>query len=279
MKLEWIQNIILIIPVIISILTFFLVISIVQNYHPRAAIYKVFIKVNHTLQEKRSGIFNYERINDFLVANGAKLYWGNWIDPVKYEALRIAVASLFFLVGIKIHFIMALVFWLVGFMVPKIMLNYRNQQENNKMVKDLQLLYDALQVQIKSGVHISAALMEAYRNIRKGRLRTALEELSGELYVKNSLEEALNNFNRKFNSVFIDSLCLILHQAKESGLAVELLRDMAVQIEDMSSALQLKRKEQLNRITTMCMLGVLAAVLAVVIYACAMTMYRSVSGF
>ena len=48
-----------------------------------------------------------------------------------------------------------------------------------------------------------------------------------------------------------------------------------MQIDDMRSALQLKRKEQLNRITTFCLMGIMAAILGIVIYACVMTMFHS----
>ena len=56
---------------------------------------------------------------------------------------------------------------------------------------------------------------------------------------------------------------------------MELLRDMTIQIEDMRTVLQLKKKEQLNRITTFCLLGIMAAVLGVVIYATVVTMFQT----
>ena len=271
------KNIIIILPVIIALLVFALVISIARSYHPGKVVYRTYIKINNTLKEKKTGFFDYEKTNDFLTANGAVFHYGRWIEPVKYLVLQICLAAVLFILGMRFHFLMAIIFFVAGFALPGMLLIYLNKADNQKMMKDIQLLYDSLQVQIKSGVYVSDALSESYRNIEKGRLRTALEELAGELYMKNSIAECVSHFNKKFNSPFIDSLCVILNQAQESGQAADLLKDMAAQIDDMRSALQMKRKEQLNRVTTFCLMGIMASILGVVVYACMMTMFHSAS--
>ncbi len=269
------QTAISILPAFAAVLAFALVVSTIRSYHPERAVYKTYIKINHTLREKKTGFFDYEQTQDFLTAYGARFHFGWWAEPVRYLALRIVTAAALFVLGIRINFFIAVLLFATGFALPGMLVRYLNRVDNQKMMRDIQLLYDALQVQIKSGVYVADALAESYRNIQKGRLRTALEELSAELYMKNSVGEGISHFNQKFNSPFIDSLCLILNQAQESGQAVDLLRDMSVQIDDMRSALQLKKKEQLNRITTFCLMGIMAAILGIVIYACVMTMFHS----
>lgn len=273
------QTMINIMPYVIALLSFCLVMKAGLTYSPGRAVYKTYIRINNTLKEKKSGLFDYEEIKAFLQANGAAGHYGRWVDPIRYLALEICAAAFLFLVGIRIHFLASIGMCILGFLLPGMLLRYMNAEDNKKMIKDLQLLYDALQIQIRSGVHVTHAISESYRSISKGRLRTALRELSTELYMKCAFEECVSNFNKKFNSVFIDSLCLILIQAQETGKAVDLLRDMTAQIEDMRSVLQLKKKEQLNRITTFCLLGIMSSMLGVVIYAAVTTMFHTANNF
>ena len=55
------------------------------------------------------------------------------------------------------------------------------------------------------------------------------------------MEEALERFQGQFNNRYIDSLCITVMQAMESGQAVELLTDIADQIRDMELTLQGRR--------------------------------------
>ena len=74
-------------------------------------------------------------------------------------------------------------------------------------------------------------------------------------------------------------MCIILLQARESGQAMELLRDISQQITDMQASLQLKKKEKLNRITTFCLMGIMGAMIGVALYAAITQMYASVGSF
>lgn len=74
-------------------------------------------------------------------------------------------------------------------------------------------------------------------------------------------------------------MCVILLQARESGQAMDLLRDISKQITDMQAALQLKKKEKLNQLTTFCLLGIMAAMIGLALYAFAGQMYSAVGSF
>lgn len=277
MSIEQIQIVIMCMPLIITVLFFLFVLVITRNYNPGKAIVRTYERVNNHLRENRNGFFNYDHINQFLTSNGAASHYGRWIDPVKYFILRLVAAATVFLVIIRFHWFLAAVGAIIGFKLPEILLIYLNKQDNNKMMIQIQTIYNALSVQIKAGVYVSDALMECYRSLPDGRLRKALEELSGELFLKNSFEEAIQSFNNKFSNSFIDSLCIILRQAQESGQAVELLRDMSEQIKDMQSALLLKKKEALDRSNTICILGVLTAAMIVILYAVVSSMFTTAS--
>ena len=120
------------------------------------------------------------------------------------------------------------------------------------------------------------ALSESYQSFPAGRLRNALSEFSTTIYFNGSFDKSLEELNGKFDNGFIDSLCIILLQARESGQAMELLRDISQQITDMQASLQLKKKEKLNRITTFCLMGIMGAMIGVALYAAITQMYASI---
>ena len=117
--------------------------------------------------------------------------------------------------------------------VPELLLLYLNRQDNRKMMPDLQLIYQALEVQTCAGVYVTDALTECCQSVRTQRLQQALMELSGDLVIQSDLVTALSDFQQKFDNRQIDALCITLIQAGESGQAVDLLKDMGEQLKDM----------------------------------------------
>ena len=110
-------------------------------------------------------------------------------------------------------------------------------------------------------------------------LKQALLELAGDLVMRAELEEQLVKFQGKFDNRYIDSLCMILLQAMESGQSVDLLGDLSEQIKDMEAAVLGQKKEALDRSVTFYQLGILVAVMGLVLYACVTQMFTAVTGF
>ena len=94
-----------------------------------------------------------------------------------------------------------------------------------------------------------------------------------------NFEEALARFQGKFDNRYLDSLCLILLQATQSGQSVDLLSDLSEQIKDMEAALLSQKKEALDRSVTFYQLGILVAIMGVVLYACVTQMFAAANGF
>lgn len=270
-------TVIKIMPAVISLLTFWTAVLIVWVFHPGKVIVRTYERVNHQLKEVRRGIFHYDRTNHFLTTHGAVFHYGSWINPLKYMILRALSGMACFLIGSRVNAFAAIVLMVLGFQLPSILLIRMNQKDNTKMMPQLQSLYNTLQEQMKAGVYVTDALAECYRGIEKGRLRAALEALSGELLLRKSFPEAMAHFNESFNNSTIDALCVILVQAQESGQSVELLGDMAEQLKDMQAAALIKKKEKLNRIETFCIVGILSVVIGIIMYACITTMFQSIS--
>ena len=89
----------------------------------------------------------------------------------------------------------------------------------------------------------------------------------------------MDRFQQKFDNRYVDSLCITLLQALESGQALELLSDIGEQIKDMEAGVLERKKNALDRSITFYQLGVLAVVLGLALYACVVYMFGAAAGF
>ena len=154
-----------------------------------------------------------------------------------------------------------------------------NRQDNEKLLPELKLVYHALEIQIRAGVYVTDALAECYGSVRVKRLRQALLDLAGDIVLKADIYDALDAFQKKFDNRYIDSLCITILQALESGQALELLRDIGEQIRDMEETMLERKKTALDRKLTFYQLGVLTVVMGIALYACVSYMFGAASGF
>lgn len=221
------------------------------------------------------GVFDYERWENYLRIHGASYYYGTWINPVTYMALCIILGLVGLMVGCSSGVLIGIICAMIGVFLPGILLQYLDKRDNERMMAELDLVYSALSIQIRAGVYITDALAECYGSVNHERLRDALQNLSGDIVMKADLDQALEKFQGAFRNRYIDSLCITILQATESGQAVELLGDIAEQIKDMEITLQHKKKEQLNRSATFYQLGIFALILVLVLYACVAHMFST----
>lgn len=242
---------------------------------PKKLMLQAYETVCMQARKKRKGFFEYERLERYLCANGAAYHYGKWINPVSYLAVCVVSAFVIFAIGCMWGMFIGLAAGLAGFFLPGLLLEYMNRRDNEKMLKELDLIYSALSIQIRAGVYITDALAECYGSVSQLRLREALQNLSGDIVMKADLDSALERFQGQFNNRYIDSLCITILQAMESGQAVELLGDIAEQIKDMELILQHKKKEKLNRSVTFYQLGIFALILVLVLYACVVYLFSA----
>lgn len=214
-----------------------------------------------------------------LRKNGAKFHYGKKITPVKYLLMRLFLSLGAVLTLGTIGWGYALLAAMGLYYVPELLLLYLNRQDNRKMMPDLQLIYQALEVQTCAGVYVTDALTEYCQSVRTQRLQQALMELSGDLVIQSDLVTALSDFQQKFDNRQIDALCITLIQAGESGQAVDLLKDMGEQLKDMELTVLQQQKSALDRSITFYQLGMLGAVLGIILYACVGYMFRAVVQF
>ncbi len=226
-------------------------------------------------RRKKGRIWDYEKWEEFLRTNGAAYHFGRWMNPVSYLTLCLGLAGAGFIIGLSQGVLPGIAAAVPAACLPGILLERMNRRDNEAMLTELNLLYNALAIQIRAGVYVTDALAEVYGSVKQIRLRDGLQALSGDIVMKADLGEALERFQGRFNNRYIDSLCITVMQAMESGQAVELLGDIADQIRDMELTLQSRKKERLDRSVTFYQLGIFAAIIAVVMYACVEHMFRN----
>lgn len=199
--------------------------GIAAAYHPGRLLLQTYEEFARHIKERKGILLDYQKIQGFLCQNGASFHYGSWIEPIRYMALRLVTAGLCLLAGSSQGIGWGCGAMLVGFWLPGMMLTYLNSRDNERMLPELKLVYHALAIQMKAGVYVTDALAECYGSVQEPRLREALLELSGDIVMKADIEESLERFRGKFNNQYVDSLCITILQALESGQAVELLKD------------------------------------------------------
>ncbi len=235
---------------------------------PRKLILRKYEEFSGLLQEKSRNTAWYHRMEETLRRNGAAFHYGNGVSPLVFLAAQVIAAALGVAAGCGISLGMAACTGVVLFLLPGLLLHYLNQKDNEKMLPEIQLVYQTISMQIQAGVYVTDALAECYGSVQDARLRQAFLKLAGDIVMKGDVLQALEDFQGQFDNRYIDSLCITMLQALESGQAVELLNDIGEQLKDMEAAILEKRKGSLDRSITFYQLGILAAVLGVALYAC-----------
>lgn len=210
----------------------------------------------------------YQRQERWLKRNGAEFHYGSLAAPIPFLAVKICLALAGFAAGLTFSVGYGCLGALVFYLVPGILLEYLNKRDNAKMLPEIKMVYHNLAMQIRAGIYITDALAECYSGLQERRLYQGFLDLAGEIAMKADIFQALELFQAKFDNRYIDSLCITILQALESGQAVELLNDIGGQIRDMEVGLLEKKKSSLDRSLTFYQLGILAAILGIALYAC-----------
>lgn len=266
-------------PPCVGLLVFVLVKILSGSYHPERKLLATYQELTGLLRENRRENSWYQRKEKWIIRNGGAFHYGKRIDPVRMLAVQLVLAAFGMRVLAGMSWELGVIGGLILYFSPMGILLYLNHQDNQKLLPELKLVYHAMEIQIKAGVYVTDALAECYGNVREQRLHTALLELAGDIVMRADIYDAVNSFQAKFDNRYVDSLCIIVLQALESGQAVELLGDLGEQIKDMEEVVLNHKKAKLDRSITFYQLTILAVVLGIALYACITHMLRAAEGF
>lgn len=266
-------------PVCAAVLMFALVHVLNGAYHPQHRLLTTYQELSGLLREKGGSSGWYQRKAKWLARNGGTFHYGKSMTPARFLAIRLVLGALGMTALGTVSWEYGLAACVVLFFLPAALLLYLNSKDNERLLPELKLIYHALEIQIRAGVYVTDALAECYGSVQERRLRNALLELAGDIVMKADIYDALDKFQGKFDNRYVDSLCVTVLQALESGQAVELLADIGEQIKDMEETVLERKKGALDRSITFYQLGILAMVLAIALYACVTYMSGAAAGF
>lgn len=197
------------------------------------------------------------------------------VSVYSFIMIRIICSIIFFIIGSTylnnlksiLNDVVLALFVFAGSYVPQIIIKMSNSMDNDMMLDDIKIMYDTLKIQSKAGVYIADILTECYMLVRMKRLKTALMELSNNIYTKHDLNTALNDFNSKFKNIYIDMLVMTIEQSLESGQTIQMFNDIAQQIQQVEYALYEKEKRRAENKMLAYQLAVYFGILIVVVYA------------
>lgn len=261
-----------------SVLVFLFVIRLTA-YQPGKKLLAACEEWRGMLREKEKDMVWYHRREVWLVRKGAAFHYGKGMNPSRYLILCIILAVLGLLGLGQFSWNYGALAAVFLFFLPSLLLEYLNRQDNVRLLPEIKLIYHALEIQIRAGVYVTDALAECYGSVQERRLQGALLDLAGDIVMKADIYEAMERFQSKFDNRYIDSLCITILQACESGQAVELLGDIGEQLKDMEESVMRRKKSSLDRSVTFYQLGLLTAVLGVILYACISHMFATAVGF
>lgn len=259
--------------------TFGLLLTIALTKSPGQMLLQTYEEIDRSLKKSHNSLLDYGKLQDYLQRSGAEFHFGSWISPISFVALRLILGGTGMLLGSRYQLGAGVILAVICYWIPDVLLNRLNGRDNERMLPEIKLVYNAIAMQIKAGVYVTDALAECYGSVQGRRLREALMTLSSDIAMNADIEDALEKFQGKFENQYIDALCITILQALESGQAVELLNDIAEQLKDMEVSLMNKKKSSLDRSITFYQLGILAAVLTVVLYACVSHMMSAALSF
>lgn len=259
---------IMLVRIMISVCIFLGAVLLQIRWKPATHMVDAYENICMLLKNYSGPIWSYDRWDAYLKKNGAAYHLGKWINPFSFFLLSGGLGLLGVLFGSYMDGAVGILLGIAGIFLPGIYIEYANTRDNREMISELNLIYCALGIQIRAGVYVTDALAECYGRVSQLRLREGLQMLSGDIVMKADLDDALEKFQGCFNNRYIDTLCITILQAMESGQAVELLGDIGEQIKEMELLLQSRKKEQLDRRVTFYQLGIFALVLVITLYAC-----------
>lgn len=215
--------------------------------------------------------FNYEATKEMLEKNGVTETFG-FINPINYQICRVILGIVLVVLGSELlrmlgfpYPLAAVLLLPLGFPLGNAIVKWMNQIDNDEMLPDIRKIYDTLKIQSKAGMFLTESLMEVYRVVTHKRLKKALLELNGQLYVKNQIVEAINTFNGKFNNEYIDMLCVTIKQAEQSGQSVRVLNDISNQLVAVQKQIHKKEEDSLNRRLLVAQMMIFVSIMMIVL--------------
>lgn len=210
--------------------------------------------------------FNYDAVEQYINESGLAFMTDYKMTPLMYILLRVGLALFLMIIGIQINVLYGLALLPIGYFGLDFIINMSDKDDNNKMLADIEDVYDTLRIQTKAGVYITSVLTDCYLVVRNKRLKSAFLKLTSDIAAKNDIDAALDDFRGKFRNEYIDTLVIIIKQSMQTGQAAKMFDDIREQIADIDAAMIINEKNNINNKIIFVQMIVYVAIIVVAVY-------------
>lgn len=210
--------------------------------------------------------FNYDMIEEYINSSGLAFMTNYKITPLTYMLLRIGLALFAMILGMQLNLFAGLLLLPIGYFGLDFIINMSDKADNDKMLSDIEDVYDTLRIQTKAGVYITSVLTDCYLVVKNKRLKSAFLKLTSDIAAKNDIDTALDDFRGKFRNEYIDTLVIIIKQSMQTGQAAKMFEDIREQISDINAAMVINEKNYINSKIILVQMIVYVAIIVVSVY-------------
>lgn len=210
--------------------------------------------------------FNYDAVEQYINSSGLAFMTNYKMTPLLYVLLRIFLGIFLMIVGLQENLIMGLALLPIGYFGLDFIINMSDKADNDKMLADIEDVYDTLRIQTKAGVYITSVLTDCYLVVKNKRLKSAFLKLTSDIAAKNDIDTALDDFRGKFRNEYIDTLVIIIKQSMQTGQAAKMFDDIREQIADIDAAMLINEKNSINSKIIFVQLIIYSAIIILAVY-------------
>ena len=210
--------------------------------------------------------FNYDAVEQYINSSGLAYMTNYKMTPLLYIISRVGLALFLMVIGLQFNLIAGFVMIPIGYFGVDFIINMSDKADNDKMLADIEDVYDTLRIQTKAGVYITSVLTDCYLVVKNKRLKSAFLKLTSDIAAKNDIDTALDDFRGKFRNEYIDTLVIIIKQSMQTGQAAKMFDDIREQIADIDAAMLVNEKNSINSKIIFVQLIVYVSIIVVAVY-------------
>lgn len=137
--------------------------------------------------------FNYDAVEQYINSSGLAYMTNYKMTPLMYIMLRIVLALFLMILGLQFNLFAGLALLPIGYFGLDFIINMSDKADNDKMLADIEDVYDTLRIQTKAGVYITSVLTDCYLVVKNKRLKSAFLKLTSDIAAKNDIDTALDD--------------------------------------------------------------------------------------
>jgi tight adherence protein C len=178
-----------------------------------------------------SGNFRKKMTQRFVTMGNPHMRAEDFIAYQEISAILFAVLGLLILNAIQKPLIFALIFGVVGFVLPFIWLRDQIKKRHHKIQRALPYSIDLLTLSVEAGLDFQAAIAKVVEKGQKGPLREELSIMLGEIKLGKTREQALRNLADRVRLPPLTAFVSNLIQADRMGTSLgKVLRIQSTQM-------------------------------------------------